>query len=174
MIFTNDGQENIEIKYIDPHNSKDILEKLLDVLIDNRKFEIGLLWQRTIIFWGFISALFVVLYKVNNIYKFAISLIGFVFSVIWTLVNKGSKAWQQSLGEKNRILCALLFKYEHLYKKAHEDEDINRKLKIEKYKSKCRPSHRSLLGSLRWRLEGLKKTAISSTFAQKLATDVLK
>jgi hypothetical protein len=112
--------EHAKRLYEDP----DFIEELLKVSIENRKLEIELLWKRTVIFWGFISALFLVLYHVSSTYKLGICSIGFLFSVIWTLVNKGSKAWQQSWENKAEFYSRIRFRgYELLYKKAHEYRD---------------------------------------------------
>lgn len=98
-------------------------EKCLEIAIDNRKLEIELLWKRTVIFWGFISILFVALYKISPQARFALSWIGLVFSFLWTWVNKGSKSWQQSWEIKTEYFIREIYKYDYLYKKAHEDKN---------------------------------------------------
>jgi len=75
------------------------LEKCLEIALDNRKLEIGLLWQRTLIFWGFVAALFVAVASVlgkSRGLAAALSIAGVVFSLIWALANRGSKSWQES------------------------------------------------------------------------------
>jgi hypothetical protein len=74
--------------------------KILDLAADVRKFEIGLFWQRSLFFWGFIGAAFVsyaALMKDNadKDLPLAIACFGLVCSVAWTLVNRGSKYWQE-------------------------------------------------------------------------------
>jgi hypothetical protein len=75
---------------------KEALKQALDI----RKFEIDLYWKRATYFWAFIAASFAgyfVLQKdadLANIY--IISCLGFVFSLAWYLVNRGSGAWQKN------------------------------------------------------------------------------
>lgn len=71
-----------------------------EIANDTRKFEIGLFWQRSLFFWGFIATTFagyIFAIKENLI---AISVIlacfGVVCSLAWTLVNRGSKFWQEN------------------------------------------------------------------------------
>lgn len=80
---------------------------LLDFAADTRKFEISLFWQRSLFFWGFISASFVAfaaLYDPDNstsqILSLLISCFGLTCSVAWTLVNRGSKYWQENWEQK--------------------------------------------------------------------------
>jgi hypothetical protein len=70
--------------------------------LDTRKFEIDLFWKRSLFFWGFIAAAFVGYAafsgdKTNNPnLRLLISLFGLVCSFCWTLVNRGSKYWQEN------------------------------------------------------------------------------
>jgi len=83
--------------------------KSLEVSINNRQLEIELLWKRTTIFWGFIAALFIgvaTVKKDSSLLAFVLSNVGLVFSLIWTLSNRGSKSWQESW----EIKAAHLFK----------------------------------------------------------------
>lgn len=75
------------------------------------------------IFWGFISVLFVALYKASPQWRFIISWIGLVFFILWTRVNKGSKAWQQSWEIKTEYYIREIYKYDNLYKKTHEEKE---------------------------------------------------
>ena len=63
-----------------------------------RKLEIGLLWKRAWLFWGFTVAGFIgYAYFFNNAdYEKALIVanFGFISAFIWTLVNRGSKFWQ--------------------------------------------------------------------------------
>lgn len=97
---------------------KEALEAALKLSIENRAFEIELLWKRTTIFWGFIAALFIaVSYAVrahSDKLAFLLSLAGLVFSIIWTLANRASKAWQESWETKA----------EHYFEKLHGMDDI--------------------------------------------------
>jgi hypothetical protein len=74
-----------------------------------RKFEIELYWKRATYFWTFIGAAFVGYAAFYNAASSStapnpnrefililISCVGFVFSVAWHCVNKGSKYWQEN------------------------------------------------------------------------------
>ena len=78
---------------------KEALKHALDI----RKFEIELYWKRAAYFWAFIAAAFAgyfILYRTGSSSQFEtrylVSCLGFVFSVGWYLVNRGSKAWQKN------------------------------------------------------------------------------
>jgi hypothetical protein len=89
--------------------------KILELAADIRKFEIGLFWQRSLFFWGFIGAAFVAyaaLLKDGNADKdlpLAIACFGFVCSVAWSFANRGSKYWQEYWeNEVEQIECKVL------------------------------------------------------------------
>jgi hypothetical protein len=77
-------------------------EKALDLALDIRKFEIDLYWKRATYFWTFIAAAFAgyaLVYAKSNTSDnswllLVFSCLGFIFSVAWYLVNRGSKFWQ--------------------------------------------------------------------------------
>ncbi len=77
-------------------------EKAFERAHDIRKFEIELYWKRATYFWAFIAASFTgyfVMLTSKDIYfqeqyLFLIESIGFIFSLGWFFVNKGSKHWQ--------------------------------------------------------------------------------
>jgi hypothetical protein len=73
-------------------------KKAFDLAHDIRKFEIGLYWQRAAYFWTFVSVTFGVLYVVDAKFEFSyiVACFGFVFSLAWYFVNRGSKAWQKN------------------------------------------------------------------------------
>ena len=88
---------------------KNILEKALEQAYKIRMFEIDLYWKRATYFWTFIGAAFVGYAAFFNatsnqastdpkreIILVLIACIGFVFSVAWQCVNKGSKFWQEN------------------------------------------------------------------------------
>lgn len=84
-------------------SDKDKREKLLARALDTRKFEIDLYWKRAAYFWAFIGvafAGFVALQASSGANKqdlsIIISCVGFVFSVAWFCVNRGSKHWQEN------------------------------------------------------------------------------
>src|SRR5271166_1217907 len=77
--------------------------KILEIAADVRKFEIGLFWQRSLFFWGLIAATFLAYANVKDTdvkSRFAIVCAGVIFSLGWTLVNRGSKYWQENWEQK--------------------------------------------------------------------------
>lgn len=80
------------------------LEKALEYALDIRKFEIGLYWKRATYFWAFIAAIFVVYWviissdnpNIRPLYVLVVTIIGYIFSYSWYLVNRGSKYWQKN------------------------------------------------------------------------------
>jgi len=89
--------------YRESFNSS-VAERALQLALENRKFEIGLYWQRAAYFWALIAATFAgylaVLSSDKNeekyFYAFVLSCIGLIFSLAWFLVNRGSKFWQEN------------------------------------------------------------------------------
>jgi hypothetical protein len=63
---------------------------------ENRKFEIELYWKRAGYFWLFIAAAFggYASLRDHQIIAFMIGCSGFLFSLAWYFVNRGSKYWQ--------------------------------------------------------------------------------
>jgi hypothetical protein len=77
--------------------------KIFDIAVDTRKFEIEHFWKRSVFFWGFIASAFVAygsLYKGDKMLALTVACFGFVCSVAWTLVNRGSKYWQENWEQK--------------------------------------------------------------------------
>lgn len=71
----------------------------LDVALETRQFEIGLLWQRSLFFWGFIAPAFGALawaYGTHSRLSLAVTSFGLVCSSVWTFANRGSRFWQVS------------------------------------------------------------------------------
>jgi hypothetical protein len=90
--------------HFDDPNSK-VAEEALKIALDTRKFEIGLYWHRTAYFWALITAAFAGFFAVlsspnlkenQRVYAFAVACVGFLFSLAWFLVNRGSKFWQEN------------------------------------------------------------------------------
>lgn len=105
--------------------NEDKLKRALEISLDNRKFEIELLWRRTLVFWGFVAALFVgVAAARERSLKLAIAMgaLGVVFSIIWSLVNRGSKSWQESWEIKAQRYFSKLYGEEHLFERALGDQ----------------------------------------------------
>ncbi len=90
-------------QYDDVHFPEKKREKALEHALDIRKFEIELYWKRATYFWTFIGATFAGYIAVqastaSNKQDLAVilSCLGFVFSVAWLCVNRGSKQWQEN------------------------------------------------------------------------------
>lgn len=95
---TNSGQQSVLSR-------KEQVEKLCQIALDTRKFEIELYWKRTTYYWAFIAAditAYILVYTRidNDLQKYLImgvlALCGIVFSAGWFLSNKGSKYWQEN------------------------------------------------------------------------------
>lgn len=72
-------------------------EKRFDVSVKIRNFEINLFWKRSLFFWGFISAAFIGYAALRQSeLRILVACFGMVCSFAWTLVNRGSKYWQES------------------------------------------------------------------------------
>jgi hypothetical protein len=84
----------------------DMTRKALECALDIRKFEIELYWKRAAYFWAVIALAFTGYFSILGAehmkcddkfyYAFVISCIGFVFSVAWLFVSRGSKFWQEN------------------------------------------------------------------------------
>lgn len=98
-----------QLKYDDLFQEDSIKREALKQACEIRKFEIELYWKRATYFWTFIGAAFVgyaAFYNAassttapntnRDFILILISCIGFVFSVAWHCVNKGSKFWQEN------------------------------------------------------------------------------
>lgn len=78
-------------------------EKRLDVSIQIRNLEIDLFWKRSLFFWGFIASAivgFAALRNAKSDFSILVACFGMVCSCAWTLVNRGSKYWQESWESK--------------------------------------------------------------------------
>ena len=86
------------------NNSK--ANRALAYAMDIRKFEIELYWKRATYFWTLIAAVFAayaLAYNTEHTGKngdiflsLLFSILGFIFSFSWYLVNRGSKFWQNN------------------------------------------------------------------------------
>ncbi len=77
--------------------------KRFDAALATRQFEIDLFWKRALFFWGFIGAAFVAVAAVEGkspVLSLLVSGFGMVCSLGWTLVNRGSKYWQEQWESK--------------------------------------------------------------------------
>ena len=70
---------------------------LIDKIHDLRKYEIDNLWKRTLFFWGTIVIVFVAYFKSGTPDKYSvlISLVGSIYTIIFSLSVRGSKYWQE-------------------------------------------------------------------------------
>lgn len=71
----------------------------LRLAVEARQHEIGLFWRRALFFWGFIGSAFIALtvtYSDHPFLAIAVSCFGLLCSVCWSLVNRGSKYWQEA------------------------------------------------------------------------------
>lgn len=72
-------------------------ERRFAVSVQTRNFEIDLFWKRSLFFWGFISAAFVGYAALRQSeLRILVACFGMVCSCAWSLVNRGSKYWQES------------------------------------------------------------------------------
>ena len=98
-----------QLKYDKLFKTKSIKKEALKQAYEIRKFEIDLYWKRATYFWTFIGAAFVSYAAFYNtatsttspnpnrdFILILIACIGFVFSVAWDCVNRGSKFWQEN------------------------------------------------------------------------------
>jgi hypothetical protein len=76
--------------------SDDPNTKRFEVALQTRNFEIDLFWKRSLFFWGFISAAFVGYAALRQSeLRIVFACFGLVCSCAWSLVNRGSKYWQE-------------------------------------------------------------------------------
>lgn len=121
-------------EYEDTFLSKnDIRQKAISVALDVRKFEIELYWKRATYFWTFIAAAlagFAAIQASSVAAKTDLSVIlsslGFVFSVGWLCVNRGSKYWQENWENHLDLLedkeCGPIYK---VIVKRRKPKDVN-------------------------------------------------
>ncbi len=74
-------------------------QKKLEIALENRKLELGFLWQRSAAFWLFnVAALIAFQHfssKDNIVMTTAVCCFGMIASFTWTLLNRGSKFWYE-------------------------------------------------------------------------------
>lgn len=110
LIRRNDSIENIDTieldEYLDSFKSysENKEEEALKQALDIRKFEIDLYWKRATYFWTIIGVIFAgyfLLLKSEGLLTHSnlillVNCVGFLFSLSWWLVNRGSKFWQNN------------------------------------------------------------------------------
>ncbi|KPG01881.1 hypothetical protein IP86_01990 [Rhodopseudomonas sp. AAP120] len=94
-------EQNEQEKYLAEFPKGRVREEALKQALDIRKFEIELYWKRATYFWAFIAASFAgyfVLQKdaADLANTYIVSCLGFLFSLAWYLVNRGSGTWQRN------------------------------------------------------------------------------
>ena len=124
--LVNSKEEYLEhlLKDVPEQRRLSVIQEAYKNALDTRKFEIDLYWKRATYFWTFIAAIFIAFYsiinqdglfKIDNIVRqnsdtqkekflqplfyfiiFGTSLLGYVFSLGWYFVNRGSKVWQEN------------------------------------------------------------------------------
>jgi hypothetical protein len=87
---------------MEPHDEKKL--KTLEIADEVRRFEIGLFWTRSLFFWGFsataLAAYGGALHAKATGFQFGAGCVGLVCATAWTLVNRGSKYWQENWERK--------------------------------------------------------------------------
>jgi hypothetical protein len=104
MTQVNKGRYRVDFSSQKLSKSNTIKSEALKQALKTREFEIDLYWKRANYFWTFIAAVFAgyfLLLSSDNIdamrhLLFAISCLGFNFSLGWYLANRGSKFWQEN------------------------------------------------------------------------------
>lgn len=130
-----------QLKYDELFKDDLIIKEALKQAYEIRKFEIELYWKRATYFWTFIGAAFVgyaAFYNAGNsttapnpnreFILILISCVGFVFSVAWHCVNKGSKFWQENWENHVELLEDKVFGplYKTLTKRPQRSSSIRR------------------------------------------------
>jgi len=98
------NQKSYLSRFEGPPSDRDLRAEALKHALDIRKFEIGLYWKRATYFWTLIAASFAGYFALQNVDSsnksygsiFLIACIGFLLSLGWYLVNRGSKFWQEN------------------------------------------------------------------------------
>ncbi|WLD94624.1 hypothetical protein [Alkalihalobacillus sp. AL-G] len=99
-----------------PNIESDSETKRFEVSLQTRNFEIELFWKRSLFFWGFIASAFIGfanLFDKNFYLSIIIANFGFICSLCWTLVNRGSKFWQENW--ESKVADKELSKYSKLF-----------------------------------------------------------
>ncbi|MFD4820868.1 RipA family octameric membrane protein [Peribacillus butanolivorans] len=85
-------------------SSNEVTKEALKQALDIRKFEIEMYWKRATYFWTIIGVIFAGYFLLMSkdvldsqpTLIFLLNCIGFIFSLSWYLVNRGSKFWQNN------------------------------------------------------------------------------
>ena len=82
---------------------QDQLEERFKSAVQARAQELELFWKRSLFFWGFISSAFIGFAATAEKHPpiaTTLACFGVVCSLAWTLVNRGSKYWQENWEQK--------------------------------------------------------------------------
>ncbi len=94
--MSNQSQRQRYLSDFSDDRQKEALKQALDI----RKFEIELYWKRAVYFWAFIATAFggyFALQKEGELTSiYIVTCLGFLFSLAWYFVNRGSGAWQRN------------------------------------------------------------------------------
>jgi len=89
-------QRKVYLRDFKDGRQKEALKQALDI----RKFEIELYWKRAGYFWTFIAAAFAGYFALGRdgdiVSTYVVTCLGFLFSLAWYFVNRGSGAWQRN------------------------------------------------------------------------------
>ena len=88
-------------------NQNDVSFRAFEKAVATRNFEIELYWKRATYSWTLIAVTFAGYFAVQGasslsldykkrLFSFIIGCAGFIFSLAWFFVNKGSKFWQEN------------------------------------------------------------------------------
>lgn len=113
-----------------------LLEKKFDAALQTRNLEIDLFWKRSLFFWGFIASAFVGYAALHSDIRIVIACFGMVCSFAWSLLNRGSKYWQENWEQKVEKLESALFpppKNHTLFSHQEQREDKGVWLSARKY-----------------------------------------
>jgi hypothetical protein len=97
-----------------------------DASINALEFELEHFWKRSLFFWGFIGAALVAFSAADKhpSLQGLIASFGFVCSMVWTLVNRGSKywyeKWESKVGETEMAVTGHLYGDERVEEKETE------------------------------------------------------
>lgn len=77
------------------------LQKMFEIAMEMRNFEIELYWKRSTYYWAFMAATFAAIWTVAKEPALSfltplLSGLGFIFALGWYLATKGSKYWQKN------------------------------------------------------------------------------
>jgi hypothetical protein len=98
-------------------NNSELDKKRFDAAVEALQFEIDLFWKRSLFYWGFVGAAFVAFASSHGTkpgLAIIVASFGVVCSLSWSMVNRGSKYWQEfweaEVGNVEDAVTGVLFK----------------------------------------------------------------